>query len=185
MITNITVGRSSHCDIVVSGVRVSRVHAELSLSNGQYVYHDTSSNGSNIGGRIICNERVVIAPGTPVMMANEIPLPWDRVYQLLPPQGRRSVNDAETVRHQSIEVATEYGAPPVDYREPRANEEYHYENDYINDQLGVGWGILAFLIPIVGFILYFIWKDRTPHRANQVGVVSLIAFAINLAVFIL
>lgn len=179
MRSSISIGRSSQCDIVVSGGRVSRVHAELSVVNGQYVYHDMSSNGSNIGGRMICNEKVVIAPGTQVIMANEIPLPWDRIYQLLPPNRQANYNNAQTLRH--AESATVYGAPSVNYHESLDD----HESSYVKDELGIGWGILSFIIPLIGLILYFAWKEKTPHRANQAGVAALIGFGINLIIFVL
>ena len=62
---------------------MSRVHAEITLVDNKYVYKDVSKNGSNIGGRIILNEKVVIAPGATVLLSNHIPLPWAQIYALL------------------------------------------------------------------------------------------------------
>ena len=37
-----------------------------------------------------------------------------------------------------------------------------------NDQGGFGWGLLGFCIPIVGFILWLVWKDEKPNKAHSV-----------------
>ena len=39
----------------------------------------------------------------------------------------------------------------------------------------VGWGILGFFIPIVGFILWLIWKDEHPARAKSAGIGCLVS----------
>ena len=44
------------------------------------------------------------------------------------------------------------------------------------DMENVGLNILAFFIPIVGFILYFCWKSESPKKANGVGKWALISF---------
>ena len=86
MSRKITIGRSSQCDIVVAHDGISRVHAEISLVGNQYVYRDISKNGSSIGGRMINNERISVAAGTEILLANRIPLPWAQIYSLLPAQ---------------------------------------------------------------------------------------------------
>ena len=77
---SITIGRSSHCDIIVPDDRVSREHARISLVGGEYVYEDLSKNGSVIGGRVI-HGRATVAPGAEILLAG-------RVFHYL---GRRSI----------------------------------------------------------------------------------------------
>lgn len=168
----IKIGRSSECDIVLTYDKISRVHAILSFNGDQYIYQDISKNGSNIGGRMFYNGKLIIAPGTTVLLANKIPLPWEQVYAMLSPQGR-SVNTSGTV--------IEEGQPFVDRRNYSDSPQNinHHPQTYRRDELGVGWGILAFLIPLAGWIMYFSWKDETPNRAKWAGVIGLISFGIG------
>lgn len=48
----------------------------------------------------------------------------------------------------------------------------------------IGWCILAFLLPIVGFILYFCWKDSKPERASSVCTAAWVGFIINILLMI-
>lgn len=50
------------------------------------------------------------------------------------------------------------------------------------DSGGLGWGIIGFLIPIVGLFLFLIWKDSKPKTAKAVviGVLLNILIAICL-----
>lgn len=53
------------------------------------------------------------------------------------------------------------------------------------DTGGFGWGLLAFCLPVVGLILYLIWKDERPNTAKSIGIgllVSLIPFLLGLMV---
>lgn len=154
----ITIGRSSSCDIIIPHEKVSREHARISVVGGQYVYEDVGKNGSVIGGRIIHGQKVSVAAGTEILLAGKVPLPWTQVYSMLPLQGVRP-----------FEVGTNYT--------PHAGgQKVVYVKE---DSIGVGWGILAFLIPIAGWIMYFVWKDESPHKASQASTIAWIGFAIN------
>jgi hypothetical protein len=37
-----------------------------------------------------------------------------------------------------------------------------------NDTGGFGWGLLGFVFPIVGLVLYLVWKDNKPISAPSV-----------------
>lgn len=50
------------------------------------------------------------------------------------------------------------------------------------DSGSIGWLILGFLFPIVGWILYFVWKDKKPLSAQRAGLGGCIGFVFNLMV---
>lgn len=164
----LTIGRSSHCDIIIPHDSVSRTHARISIVGGKYVYEDISKHGSVIGGRYLQSGKTTIAPGTEVLLAGKVPLPWGKVYSMLPLKGLNAY-DAET----SCEEVGGYAAPHYDSRPS------------YNPGIGASWGILAFLIPLAGWIMYFCWKDDTPKRASQANTLAWISFAISFAFNIL
>ena len=49
----------------------------------------------------------------------------------------------------------------------------------------IGWGILSFIIPLVGLILYLVWKTERPATAKLCGKCALIAVIIEVAITIL
>lgn len=56
------------------------------------------------------------------------------------------------------------------------------------DNGSFGWAILGFFIPLVGLILFLVWRKETPKNANSagigalVGVVSTIVYWISIAI---
>ena len=53
----------------------------------------------------------------------------------------------------------------------------------VNDSGSIGWGILGFLIPLIGFILYFVWKNTKPKSAKVAGIGGLIGFCLNMVLY--
>lgn len=58
------------------------------------------------------------------------------------------------------------------------NEILDGENS--NDSPGIGWQILAFLIPLSGIIMYFNHKSHFPIKANRYLLLAGISMAIGL-----
>lgn len=48
------------------------------------------------------------------------------------------------------------------------------------DSGSFGWGILGFCFPIVGLILYLVWKGNKPLTAKKAGIGALIGFCLNI-----
>lgn len=51
-----------------------------------------------------------------------------------------------------------------------------------DDPSPVGWCIVSFLIPLVGWILYFNWRRTKPRKASAVCTWAWIGFVVNLIV---
>lgn len=49
------------------------------------------------------------------------------------------------------------------------------------DAPSIGFAILGFFIPLVGLILYLIWKDKTPQKAKSCGKGALIGVCVKVA----
>lgn len=52
------------------------------------------------------------------------------------------------------------------------------------DGNSVLWGILGFLIPILGIILYFVWKDEKPKSAKAAGIGALVCICAVIVVYL-
>lgn len=52
------------------------------------------------------------------------------------------------------------------------------------DTGGFGWGFLGFLFPLIGLILYLVWKDEKPITAKAVGTGALVGFVFEIIALI-
>ncbi len=58
-------------------------------------------------------------------------------------------------------------------------------NNNVVDNGGFGWGLLGFCIPIVGLILYLVWKGDKPKTAKAAGMGALISVIIGVVLYVL
>lgn len=63
------------------------------------------------------------------------------------------------------------------FREKNVNKE--------TDSSSLGWAVLGFFIPLVGLILYLVWKDELPLRAKSVGKGALVSVIVNVVIGLL
>lgn len=55
----------------------------------------------------------------------------------------------------------------------------------VADNGGFGWGILGCCIPLVGLILFLVWKDTKPRTAKSAGIGALVGFGTGIVLYIL
>ncbi|MBE6915420.1 MAG: zinc ribbon domain-containing protein [Ruminococcaceae bacterium] len=53
------------------------------------------------------------------------------------------------------------------------------------DSSSFGWGVLGFFVPLLGLILYLLWKDATPKKAKSVGIGAIIGAVVGVLIAIL
>ena len=53
------------------------------------------------------------------------------------------------------------------------------------DHGGFGWGLLGFLIPVVGLILFLVWRDSKPKTAKAAGKGALISVIVSVVFYVL
>lgn len=55
----------------------------------------------------------------------------------------------------------------------------------VTDNGGFGWGLLGFCIPIVGLVLFLVWKDTKPKSSKSAGLGALISVGIGVLFYVL
>lgn len=74
-------------------------------------------------------------------------------------------------------IKTAYAAKKA--RIKSASAQYQTEMDRTKDASSIGYAILCFCFPIVGLILYCVWRESLPKRAKSAGVGGLLGFVIS------
>lgn len=58
-------------------------------------------------------------------------------------------------------------------------------NIEVQDSGSFGWGVLGFFIPLVGLILFLVWKQTKPKSAKAAGIGALISVILNVILIII
>lgn len=81
------------------------------------------------------------------------------------------------------------GAPIDDYASscPHCGEQQSPQNTQpvVVDNGGFGWGLLGFCIPIVGLVLFLVWKDTKPITAKAAGIGALVYVILIVVIYLL
>ena len=57
--------------------------------------------------------------------------------------------------------------------------------DNSNDNGGFLWGLLGCCIPVVGLILFLVWKDQKPKTAKAAGIGALVSVILWVVFYII
>ena len=59
------------------------------------------------------------------------------------------------------------------------------EEKKVVDNGGFGWGVLGCCIPLVGLILFLVWKDTKPNSAKAAGIGALVSVGLSVLFYVL
>lgn len=165
----VTVGRGD-CDIVINNEYVSSNHLKIhykylktSPTGAIIEIEDHSTNGTGIDGRYLHNgsesfpyaipeQQEYALPEVCLAGRPEIRIEWESVIQMLKERLPQTVTP-----------------PPPDPPQPPTQAGP-----------GIGLGILSFFVPIVGWVLWGVWKEQRPKAAHTAAKIAWIGFAINI-----
>lgn len=54
-----------------------------------------------------------------------------------------------------------------------------------NDNGGFLWGLLGCCIPVVGLVLFLVWKDQKPKTAKAAGIGALVSVIISVVFYVI
>lgn len=110
--------------------------------------------------------------------------PRQQVYQQ-PQYAQPQANPYAT--GQQYAQTPQYGQPQ--YQQPQYAQYQYGQRPYVNPQPAdtgsFGWAVLGFFFPIVGLILFLVWKSEKPVSAKQAGMGALASVISTVVLWIL
>lgn len=175
VIPRITVGSRPDNDIQINNEFVSKHHLiikglEQPLTGGAKKFSieltDNSTNGTGVNGRPLKKSSMIIdyngtinLPEVLLAARAECPLNWSEVVSKLKTRGWNP--------NPSVVVT-----PP-----PPAQPQKESFNVFL--------GIVCFLAPLVGWILWGVWREEHPHKASIAARIAWVGFALNFILLII
>lgn len=174
-VPSVSIGRGIENDIVVDHMDVSRKHLIITgmsvpLTGGRenFILEITdvgSTNGTGINGRLLRNDTVSIDyVGTlnlpEILLAGkpELSINWKEVMSVLREKGWSPVYEDEIT------------SPPPFSPEPEQN-------------LSVVLCIISLIVPIIGWVLWGVYRHDSPRKAKKAALFGWIGFVINIIIY--
>ena len=111
-----------------------------------------------------------------------------KVCSMCGSQFQDNFNACPNCGNTNLSVATGQAMPGQTYQQPGMQQPMYGQQmpgpnvQPVDTNGNFGWAVLGFLIPIVGWILYFVWKNTKPGNAKMAGIGGICGFCFNLII---
>lgn len=89
---------------------------------------------------------------------------------------------SESNENATSEVIVDAPKSDQTYYDPNMAAPQQPQSNKKPDNPSFGWGLLGFFFPIVGLILFLVWKGDYPRKAKSCGIGALVGFIFNIIV---
>lgn len=155
---------------------ISRRHCSIRKEGSQVLLKDLGSTSGTFlgnGTRLLQNTEYPLTEGQTFYLADS-----KEMFQL--ERSAQQVYPEYTPPQQSYTPQQPAYTPPQDtYRQA----QYAPVNN--GDTGSFGWALLGFFIPLVGLILYLVWKDTKPRNASSAGKGALVSVIVGVILYII
>jgi len=95
--------------------------------------------------------------------------------------------ELESIREEpAVEAASSQVQEPKPVQNPTpAYNQSQNTQPAVVDNGGFGWGLLGCCIPLVGLILFLVWKDTKPNTAKAAGIGALVSVILSVVFSVL
>lgn len=90
------------------------------------------------------------------------------------------VSEVGEQNRNNLNLGVNYTLPNANYNAPYGvTNQSAPQTAQKEDSGSAGWGVLGFFIPIVGFILWLVWKDSKPKSSMAAGIGCLVSICLS------
>ena len=105
--------------------------------------------------------------------------------------------EAPQAASQEIPAEPIYSAPPQTPPQAAYQQPFYQQPPYqqtapppnyappVVDSGSFGWAVLGFFFPIVGLILFLVWKDQKPLSSKKAGIGALVGVILSVVFYVL
>lgn len=114
--------------------------------------------------------------------------------QQYPNQDQQTYQQPQYAQPQDNPYANGQQYTQPQYAQPQYSQPQYVQPQYVQpsymppqpaDTGSFGWAVLGFFFPLVGLILFLVWKDEKPVSAKQAGMGALVSVIVDVVLWLL
>lgn len=170
----ITISGESYRAIRTGQKKFEMVQKDRDYKVGDVVVFNETDNMNNATGNRLSVTLTYITDNDQV--PNQVVLGFESFYQV--PNNQPNPYQQQPYQQQPYQGGGQY----------QAGGQYQQNGAPYSgkpDSRSFGFALLSFFFPIVGLILWIVWRQETPQKAKSCGIGAIVGTAVNILIYVL